>query len=278
MNDHSGEARAIAKTDAELGGPVTHAVLVQDLCALRIPAGRPIIIHSSLSALGWVAGGPVAVVDALVDAFGPASTLVVPTQSGEFSDPVHWQNPPVPDHWLQRIRDETHPYDPCRTPTRGMGRIVEAFRTDPRAVRGPHPTVSFAAIGPLAKHIVGHHPLAPQFGEESPLARLYAHDAVILLLGVTHQSNTSLHLAEHRASWRSKQLTRNDGASLIVDGQRKWLTFADEPADDEGFDQLGEEFASAHTEHRGRVGIGEARWCRMREIVDFGVDWFSTHR
>jgi aminoglycoside 3-N-acetyltransferase len=78
MSETSSEARTISRTEEQLGGPVTYQRLVEDLRRLGIPEGRPIIIHSSLSALGWVAGGPIAVVDALVDAFGPTTTLVMP--------------------------------------------------------------------------------------------------------------------------------------------------------------------------------------------------------
>jgi aminoglycoside 3-N-acetyltransferase len=138
--------------------------------------------------------------------------------------------------------------------------------------------VSFAAIGPQANEIVGTHPLAPQFGEESPLARLYELDAVVLLIGADHGRNTSLHLAEHRATWPGKSLERHDGAPLLITGHRQWISFVDEPADEDGFDQLGDAFARIHTEYRGPVGVTEARWCAMRQIVDFGVAWLSENR
>lgn len=89
-----------------------------------------------MSALGWVAGGPDVVVDALIEAFGPSTKLVVPCQSGDRSDPTHWSNRPVPEHWLPLIRSSMPVFDPARVETRGMGRILEAFRSDPRAVRG----------------------------------------------------------------------------------------------------------------------------------------------
>ena len=240
-----GEAAAIARAEAALGGPVTFDILVADLRRLGIPQGPPILVHSSLSALGWVAGGAHVVVDALVEAFGPSSTIVVPCQSGDRSDPVHWSNPPVPDHWLPLIRSSMPAFDPARVETRSMGRIVEAFRNDPRAVRGPHPTVSFAAIGPLASWIVEPHPLAPQFGEDSPLARLYAADATVLHLGTGFSTCTALHLAEHRASWPGKPTQRSDGAAVLVGGQRRWVTFDDEPTDDSDFQQIGSAFEVA---------------------------------
>ncbi len=108
-------------------------------------------------------------VDALIEAFGPSTKLVVPCQSGDRSDPTHWSNRPVPEHWLPLIRSSMPVFDPARVETRGMGRILEAFRSDPRAVRGPHPTVSFAAIGPYASSIVT--PASNSAGPTSPRSR-----------------------------------------------------------------------------------------------------------
>ncbi len=271
------EADVIARTEAELGGPVTYSRLVADLQALEIPADRPVIVHSSLSAIGWVAGGPSVVVDALVDALAPA-TVVVPTQSGSRSDPRYWQNPPVPPHWWPTIRDSTPAFDPLRVETQGMGLIVEAFRTDRRAVRGPHPTVSFAAIGPDAARFVSPHDLVPQFGDASPLGRLYDADAVILQLGVNHGTNTSLHLAETRAEWPGKPGPIEDGASLLVDGRPQWVAFDGEVAYADDFEELGDAFMAAHPPHEGRVGVAPSRWCSMVTAVDFATPWFAAHR
>ncbi len=276
-NQTQGEAAVIARTEAALGGPVTYDRLVADLRALEIPAGRPVIVHSSLSAIGWVAGGASVVVDALVDALAPA-TVVVPTQSGSHSDPRYWQNPPVPPHWWPIIRDSTPGFDPLRAETRGMGVIVEAFRTDRRAVRGPHPTVSFAAIGPDAARLVTPHDIVPQFGDSSPLGRLYDADAVILQVGVTHATNTSLHLAETRASWPGKPGPIEDGAVVLVDGRSQWVAFDGEVAETDDFVELGDALMAAHPPHEGRVGLAPSRWCSMVAAVDFATPWFTAHR
>ncbi len=278
MKSTSGEAAAIARAESILGGPVTLNMLVADLCRLGIPQGPPILVHSSLSALGWVAGGATVVVDALVEALGPLSTIVVPCQSGDRSDPAHWNNPPVPAHWMPTIRASIPAFDPARVETRGMGRIVEAFRNDRRAVRGSHPTVSFAAIGPLASWIVEPHPLAPQFGEESPLARLYALDATVFHLGTDFSTSTALHLAEHRATWPGKPGLRADGAAVLVDGRRQWVAFDDEPADDSDFKQIGSAFASLGTLTTGQVGAATVTWFSMVSAVDFAVEWMQSHR
>jgi aminoglycoside 3-N-acetyltransferase len=278
VNDVSGEARAIQRAEELIGGPVTLGRLVSDLRALSIDASKPILIHASLSALGWVAGGPSIVVDALVDAFGPSATLVMPTQSADRSDPSYWRNPPVPERWISIIRNEMPAFDPARVETRGMGRIAEAFRTHPDTIRGDHPTVSFAAVGPQAQHMVMPHPLAPQFGESSPLARLYEADATILMLGTNHSTNTSLHLAEHRATWENKPALRNDGAAINLDGKRTWITFQDEVANDDDFQTIGEAFAANGLENSGPVACTTARWMSMRHVVDFAKTWMEQNR
>ncbi len=278
MASVAGEAAAIARAEAVLGGPVTLDILVAHLRRLGIPQGPPILVHSSLSALGWVAGGAHVVVDALLEAFGPSSTIVVPCQSGDRSDPVHWSNPPVPDHWLPLIRSSMPAFDPARVETRSMGRIVEAFRNDPRAVRGPHPTVSFAAIGPLALSIVEPHPLAPQFGEDSPLARLYSAAATVLHLGTGFATSTALHLAEHRAVWPGKISWHADGAAVLVDGKREWVSFEDEPANDDDFEEIGLALSSICPPTIGQVGAASAEWFQMVTAVDFAVSWMEQHR
>jgi len=80
-------------------GPFTLDSLVSDLRALGLVAGDTVLVHSSLSAIGYVAGGAQAVVLALLEVIGTEGTLVVPTHSGDLSDPSRWENPPVPEAW-----------------------------------------------------------------------------------------------------------------------------------------------------------------------------------
>ena len=52
--------------------------LATELRALGIRLDDTLMVHSSLSALGHVEGGPETVVDALREAVGPGGTLIVP--------------------------------------------------------------------------------------------------------------------------------------------------------------------------------------------------------
>lgn len=144
--------------DAAGREPVTPSRLVAELDALGLRRGAVVIVHTSLSKLGWVPGGAQGVIAALLSVLGDDGTLVMPTHTGHLTDPRSWRAPPVPESWWETIREEMPAYDPAVTPTRAMGVVAEAFRTYPGVRRSAHPHVSFAALGPAAETIVGDHP------------------------------------------------------------------------------------------------------------------------
>lgn len=269
----TGEKAAIDSADR----PATTRSLTAEFRSLGLAEGITVIVHSSLSRLGWIAGGARAVVDALLGAVGNTGTLVMPTHSGDLSDPASWSNPPVPESWWETIRSEMPPYDPRLTPTRMMGAIVDQFRRYPDVHRSNHPQVSFAALGPNARTITASHSLEHPLGEGSPLARIYDLAGQILLLGVNHSNNTALHLAEYRAEYPGKQWTMQ-GAPVTIDGGRSWVTFEDLEGDDSDFDQIGVAFAGSGAEQQGRVGNGEGRLMGMRDLVDFAASWMTANR
>jgi aminoglycoside 3-N-acetyltransferase len=257
--------------------PATTASLTRDLRALGVVEGAVVLVHSSLRRLGYVAGGAQAVVDALLAAAGETGTIVVPAFCSELSDPARWIAPPVPEAWWPVLRAETPAFDPAVTPPRHMGAIVDCFLRYPDVRRGSHPRDSFAARGPHAAAIVDDPPLAYALGEGSPLARIYDLDGWVLLLGVDHGNNTSLHLAEYRADVPATDLIE-EGSPMLVDGRREWVTYPDRAGNDDDFAALGEDFAQTGVERRGSVGTGTGRLMRQRAVVDFGARWMETHR
>ncbi|MEA3511824.1 MAG: AAC(3) family N-acetyltransferase [Actinomycetota bacterium] len=268
-----GEAAAIDAADR----PTTPRNLKEDLRSLGVTDGSTLLVHASLSAIGWVAGGAQAVIEALLEAVSEDGTLVMPTHSSGLSEPSLWRNPPVPESWWQTIRDETPAFDPGLTPTRLMGAIADGFRHYPAVRRSSHPQVSFAACGPNADLVIADHPLNRPLGEGSPLARLYELDGQILLLGVGHANNTSMHLAEYRANYPGKEWVIQ-GAPVTVGGERRWVSFTDLDGDDGDFTDIGDAFTDTGVERRGRVGSGEARLMSARDLVDFAADWMTRHR
>ncbi|MBD2347080.1 AAC(3) family N-acetyltransferase [Anabaena subtropica] len=67
------EAKVIVSTPS----PRTRQSLATDLFNAGINSNMAVIVHSSLSSLGWVCGGSVAVVQALMDVITPSGTSQV---------------------------------------------------------------------------------------------------------------------------------------------------------------------------------------------------------
>ena len=257
--------------------PLTKTDFDIALANLGVREGDVLVAHASLSALGWVIGGAQTVLAALVGAIGTTGTLTMPAHSGGLSDPSNWRNPPVPEGWWSTIRAEMPAFDPLLTPLREMGILAETFHRMPGTFRSAHPTVSHMARGPMAEAITANHRPDVGLGDGSPLGRLYDAGAKILLLGVDHDNNTSLHLAEYRADWAGRR-TRRQGSPIMRNGKREWVEYEELALVTDDFVAVGR----AHAEQRGELtvalGAGRARCVDMRSLVDFATVWFSANR
>ncbi len=215
-------------------GPlVTRGTVAAQLRALGVRPGETLLAHTSLSSLGWVCGGAVSVVQGVLDALGPDGTLVVPTQTGDLSDPAHWANPPVPRSGGTPSARPCRPTTPSSRP-RAVGRRPETVRTWPGAERSAHPQTSFAAVGARAAEVVAGHATDCRLGERSPLARLEALHARVLLLGAGYDTCTSFHLAEYRIPSPLVRVGRP--------GPDGWETVTEVSISSDRFDELGHDF------------------------------------
>lgn len=270
-----GEKEAVSNSDV----PITKDRLKDDLRKLGLRGGLTIIVHSSLQSMGWVCGGAVAVIKALEEVLTETGTLVMPTHSSDYSEPSDWSHPPVLESWRQIIRDNMPAFDPSLTPTRGMGIIPETFRKQKNAFRSKHPMDSFTAWGKHARYITENHKLQYSLGPDSPLGKLYKLKAWILLLGVGHSKNTSLHLGEYLADYPSKRLMKH-GAPVRINGKRKWVTFDDIDISSDDFEDVGGAFEKQmpHLVRKGKVGLADSRMIPQKALVDFSIEWFSNNR
>lgn len=178
--------RAARRARLQTGKQWSRKSIAEDLSRLGLRSGDVVIVHSSLSKLGFVIGGPDAVIDALLDVLGPRGTLVMP------SFPL--------DTFVAEYLARVRVFDAANTPSR-MGAITEVFRHRPGAKRSVHPTHPVVALGPAAEELTkGHEQLPSTFGPGSPFHRLCELNGKILLLGVDFHSMTNLHVVEDSTS------------------------------------------------------------------------------
>ncbi len=178
---------------------LTLSDLKQGLSELNLP-NAPVIAHASLKSFGKVEGGAETVVEALADTF---KSLLVPTftyktmvtpLTGPPDNAIRYGSGTDQNRMAEFFSDDM-PADPL------MGSIPEVLRQDSEARRSSHPILSFAGINAgkflAAQSLV--NPLAPLFALEK-------FGGFVVLIGVDHTVNTSIHYAEKLAG--RKQFVR----------------------------------------------------------------------
>jgi aminoglycoside 3-N-acetyltransferase len=219
--------------------------VVAQLHKLGVREGGVLVVHTAYSRVGPVAGGPVGLIKALQTAIGPAGTLVMPSMS---------------DH-------DDSPFDPATTPCRVLGITADTFWRQPGVLRSNNPH-AFAAIGPHAAALTAPHPLEVPHGPDSPPGRALGLNAQILMLGVGHDANTTLHVAETLA--RVRYSVRYH-VTILEDGRPVRFEYDETDHCCEGFAQMDDWLEAHGQQRRGPVGNGEARLCESRHVVEHAL-------
>ncbi|MEU9795669.1 aminoglycoside 3-N-acetyltransferase [Streptomyces sparsogenes] len=266
-------------------GPVTRGRLGRDLAALGLGEGDVVMFHTRMSALGYVAGGAQTVIDALRDVVGTRGTLMVTCGWNDAPpyDFVTW-----PQAWQDALRAEHPAYDPALSEAdHNNGRLPEALRRRPGAVRSRHPDVSFAALGAAAEELMADHPWDDPHGPDSPLARLVAHGGRVLMLGAPLDTMTLLHHCEALAEAPGKRFVDYE-QPLLVEGRRVWRRFHDIDSEEGAFDYsavvpegrdafevIVRDMLAAGIGRRGRVGAAESHLFDAPRVVEYATAWLE---
>jgi aminoglycoside 3-N-acetyltransferase len=222
--------------------PVSGEQIGRQLAALGVPRGAVLVVHSSFSRTGPVQGGPEGLIQALRAWLGPEGTLVMPSMT-EQDDEV---------------------FDPARSHCRGMGVVADTFWRLPGVRRSDSPH-AFAACGPLAEAITAPHAIDDPHGMDSPVGRVFAHAGHVLLLGVDHDANTTMHLAESLA----KVAYGLPKYSLLRDGDRvRRIDYVEAQGCCARFVDINRLLEARRAQSSGQVGHGVARHVRSRDLVD----------
>jgi aminoglycoside 3-N-acetyltransferase len=207
---------------------------------LAIPPSRPVIVHASLSAFGEVRGGASAVLSALLNSFEaivmPAftyKTMVVPEVGPPDNGLVYGGY--CDANFMAEFYHSDMPSD------RLMGVVPESFCRQTGTHRSSHPILSFVGVNALSI-------LERQTIDEplTPIHCLMQAQGWVLLLGVDHTVNTSIHLGERLAG--RKQFVR---WALTPGGVLECPHF---PGCSDGFNQIAPHLSSMIRQER----VGES--------------------
>jgi len=217
--------------------------IAAQLAALGVTPGGVLLVHAAYRAVRPVEGGPETLIAALCDAIGPDGTLVMPSWTGD-ADAV---------------------FDPRITPAAAdLGAVADIFWRLPGVGRSAHPE-AFAAIGPATAHILADPLPLPPHIPASPVGRVRDLDGQILLLGVGHDANTSLHLAELIAD-----VPYRTPAHVTVageDGSPRRIDYLENDHCCMRFALMDDWLRAAGLQSEGTVGHAHARLMRARGLV-----------
>ncbi len=227
--------------------------LVEQLRELGIQPGGVLVVHSSFRAVRPIEGGPHGLIDALQEALGPEGTLVIPSWTG----------------------DSDSPFDPVCTPADpDLGVTADLFWRRPEVVRSEH-CFAFAASGPRAHEIVsGPLPLPPHI-PNSPIGKVHDADGQVLLLGVNHDANTTVHLAEIMADvpYRIPYYV-----TVLQKGRPMRIDYGENDSCCQRFTFVDDWMRDRGLQKEGSVGHARARLVRSRDVVNIVTEKLGDDR
>ncbi|XWX95256.1 AAC(3) family N-acetyltransferase (plasmid) [Salmonella enterica] len=144
-----------------------------------------------------------------------------------------------------------------------LGVVSDTFWRLPNVKRSAHP-FAFAAAGPQAEQIISDPLPLPPHSPASPVARVHELDGQVLLLGVGHDANTTLHLAELMAKV-PYGVPRH--CTILQDGKLVRVDYLENDHCCERFALADRWLKEKSLQKEGPVGHAFARLIRSRDIV-----------
>jgi len=214
---------------------MTKEQLTEQLAAAGIKKGSIVLLHSSLASIGKVEGGADAVIDAFLDAVGPEGTFMVPVFGA-------------------------------------LGVITEVLKKRPNAKVSPCPVGTLAGIGPAVDELFKNHwvPESPH-ALDTPFYRMQEKGALICLLGVDQDRNTSLHGIE--ALLKLPYLGQVTNTFTTPDGQEITKTWKHYPGPHRDFIGLDRRFLNNGVMTVHRLGNAQLRVLDSKKMWECCIEW-----
>ena len=219
------------------------SALSAQLRTLGVHSGGVLLVHTSFRAVRPVDGGPAGLIAALREAVEPEGTLVMPSWGG----------------------DDEEPFDPATTPAAAdLGVVADTFWRMP-GVRRSAQIFAFAAAGPHAARITADALPLPPHRAASPVGRVHELDGQVLLLGVGHDADTTLHLAELLGGVPYRVPKHVTVAA--PGGRRVRVDYGENDHCCARFALADEWLRARGLQREGRVGNADARLVRAQDVV-----------
>jgi aminoglycoside N3'-acetyltransferase/uncharacterized protein YjhX (UPF0386 family) len=236
--------------------------IYQDLLKIGIKPGDRIMVHSTLSSLGPVNGGPETVCRALIRAVGESGAIMMPS--------FNFYN--VAKHNSDRKKI----YDPEITHT-VTGAIPECFWKMPHVVRSLNPSHPVAVWGDKAEFYADGHQLTETMGLNSPLHKLEQDNGKVLLIDCS-TANTFHHVVETTFGCRCT----TDGPERLPvrmhDGEVKdfpcWI-WRDNPCPHTDHGEYLSDMELAEKLTYGKIGFATSQLFNMRDCREILEKRFS---
>lgn len=233
---------------------LTKDVIVRELRRIGLKEGDLLLLHSSFSSLGHVEGGPETMIASLMEVLGQKGALLMPSwqKGGEYA-----------------LLRQGCTFD-LRTSPSEMGLLTEIFRCRKGVIRSLSPTHCLAGTGGHAETLLdGHQFCRVSVGCGSPFEKFVRKNGKIMLLGVTHSSNTMLHFVENTNG--APTICRELFSPLVIDLEgRSWVvpTHPHMPGLRRRYEHVEDELLRAKIQVNDTIGTATVRLIQAAPMVD----------
>ncbi|MGC8805853.1 MAG: aminoglycoside N(3)-acetyltransferase, partial [Candidatus Ratteibacteria bacterium] len=213
---------------------VTKNDIVLGLKKLGLRKGDIVLVHSSLSSLGKVEGGPETVIQALIEVVGKTGTIMMPYPLGNAT-------------------------------------IARVFSSMKGVIRSTHPTHAVSAMGAKADYLTKDHDEMPTAcGKGTPFGKLVDLGGYILLIGVDQDRNTTLHTAEDYADL--PYLSEKEFKYVDADGMEKTIVLKRFPGPHRNFIGMDRIFLAKKIMRIERIGNAMVRLIDAKKMMKVCLD------
>ena len=157
------------------------------------------------------------------------------------------------------------------------GAITEAVRKRPEALRSFHPTHAVAVIGPDAEHVLRDDVKRGALGRDCAMDKLHKGGGWVLLLGVSQEYNSTIHIGEdYGGDNRTLGIFNPENPKIVIlnhpeQGEIE-LALTEMMGNTVAFVRMYDELQKRGQLIEGHIGKAPCQLMKGQHIIDAAVD------